>query len=222
MKFNRRDVPMTCPTIGRIAAFLDKSREGLAAHTRWNHYRPKLAVRGETILEHTFDTVALAIIVCDALNFGTSAGTFDPYRVVACAAVHDVGEIVRGDIAYFKRDESDGRFERDVFSSLISGLPPSVAISLLEHFSVQFIATEDSSTTDVDRGTAQVFEFVERFGYLCFSIAETRRDPSLLPLLEQVAGRQLARLEQLLVRFPELEILFPNDEREAVRSLASV
>lgn len=213
---------MKCPTIGRIASFLDRARDGLTSHTRWDHYRPMLAVRRETILEHTFDTVALAIVVCDALSVGTSAGVFDPYRVLACAAVHDIGESVRGDIAYFKRDESDGRFERDVFSSLISELPPSTAISLQRHFNLQFIATEASSTTDLDRATAQVFEFIERFGYLCFTIAEARRDASLLPLLEQVSARQLARIEQLLIQLPELEVLFPRSEREAVRSLASI
>lgn len=201
---------------------LDEVRSGLASIIRWQKFASVLPIRRETCLEHSYDTVLLAIVVSEIVRTNVPARRFDAYRLVGCAALHDIGEIVTGDIAYADRVSGDAEREACAFQGFFAWLPTEAQRGVSRMYSIQTneAAMALGFADNTDSTTSLLFEFVERYGYLIFALEQVRAEKENLPLLRHVLGNQLDRLRELLATFPELQILLPVSQQDELVSLA--
>jgi hypothetical protein len=199
-----------------IKQFLRESIDGLESVERWSAYVRNGAARAENDLQHTLETVLLALVVLEALESEPPAFQYDRYDVLACAAVHDLGEIVAGDTLYRQKTRQTEEHERSVMQTHLSRLPGHIAVSILDYYEVQYGRSprdnfRKGGPRDARRGSQLVFELIERTGYLLYAIGEFERSESNIRLLVQVARNQYEPLLALLELIPAGRRIFPDD-----------
>ncbi|WAK01001.1 YfbR-like 5'-deoxynucleotidase [Methylobacter sp. YRD-M1] len=186
-----------------IEDFLRNTISGLESVIRWKPYL-KLGATEENDLQHSFSTVILSIFVLEILRQEPPQLSYDPYSVLACAALHDLGEINVGDTIYKKKTETSSELEINSYKAQISNLPDYLRNRLLYLYSLQTDVSEE------ERGNAIVFEFIERTGYILYALGEYKKSDKNIVLLIQVLRNQLTHIDNLLLILPCCRQIFTD------------
>ena len=197
-----------------IGKFLEDSVSGLEMVDRWQSYVQEGSAP-ENDLQHSLSTVLLAILVLELLDEQPSDIEYDRYKVLACAALHDLGEINVGDTLYKKKNHDSFSLEQESFSQQIRALPERLRASLHDIYMIQYhnISSEPkflNAESNIQMGSGTIFEFVERTGYLIYAIGEYDKSDKNIGLLVQVIRNQLGHIKKLLEFIPVGRRIYTN------------
>lgn len=197
-----------------ITEFTLYSSDKLGEEIRWGKYLP-LGIRRESVLSHSYSSSLLAIIVLNILEDTPPDFEYDPYKLLSCVILHDLGEIDCGDTLYKDKSDSNDRCEYSAFKKLISQLPASLQDKLVAQYSLQFDEKMKKSLEiqllKDGIGNQWLYEFIERTGYIMFAIDAYEQNDKALPLLLQVMRNQLTRVESLLTKIPQMRLIITNE-----------
>lgn len=185
-----------------IDDFLRNTITGLESVFRWEHY-VKLGATKENDLQHSFSTVVLTILVLEILRNDSPSISYDPYQILACAALHDFGEIGVGDTIYKNKTEETPNQELESYQLQISKFPDQIKDRLLEIYSCQYRCPDQP-------GNTIIFEFIERTGYIIYALSEYKRSKDNIFMLVQVLRNQLEHIKRILNIIPGCKILFTD------------
>lgn len=197
----------------QIDGFLNSVNEGLEGIIRWEKY-VKDGATPENDLQHSFSTVLLTILILEVLEQNPPGFEYNKYKILACAALHDVGEINVGDTLYKYKNKVQVSKELDSFSSQVAAFPTPIKKSLKELYLLQY-KPSDGIFSDNEpahtNGEALIFEFIERSGYLLYAVHEYEKNMANVKLLVQVIRNQKLPLLKLLDELPAGRNIFTDD-----------
>lgn len=180
-----------------IEEFITNSIRGLEDVIRWLPYT-EMGVSKENDLQHSFSTVLLTILVLEILDESPPPIKYDKYKILACAALHDLGEINVGDTLYKKKTITSINNEIESYKRQISFFPDQLKFKLLGLYNTQLINFDEIDFKDSEVGNAIIFNFIERLGYLLFAVSEYKKSEDNIILLVQVIRNQLEPIKSLL------------------------
>lgn len=199
-----------------IQKFLGDTIGGLEKVDRWLPY-VKAGSTPENDLQHSLSTVLLTILVLELLEQIPPNINYDPYEVLACAALHDLGEINVGDTIYKRKDLFSVRYEHESFMCQISSMPEKLRHRLHHLYMIQYQNNNHELTDhlemtidDTTKGSGIVFDFVERTGYLIYAIGEYNNSTNNIALLVQVLRNQIEHIKGLLNILPAGRLIFTD------------
>ena len=176
---------------------------GLEKVQRWEQY-VKLGATKENDLQNSFSKVILTIIVLEILKKEPPTINYDPYSILACAALHDFGEIGIGDTIYKNKTETTTKLEAESYILQINRFPKYMRDDLLNLYLLQYSSADQS-------GNTIIFELVERTGYIFYAIGEYKKSKENIFMLVQVLRNQLEYIKRLLIIMPGCRQIF-NDK----------
>lgn len=187
-----------------IEEFLRNTILGLEGVVRWKPYLD-LGATKENDLQHSFSTVILTILILEILrNAPPPQLSYDPYSILACAALHDLGEIGVGDTLYKKKTETSSELEFNSYKVQLSKLPDDLRNKLLYLYSLQY------NSSDNESGNSVIFEFIERTGYILYALGEYNKSEDNILLFIQVLRNQLDHINRLLLVLPCCKQIFTD------------
>jgi 5'-deoxynucleotidase YfbR-like HD superfamily hydrolase len=200
---------------------------------RWAKY-VALGASAENDLQHSFSASLLAIIVIETLRDKAPQWSFDPYAVLACVVIHDLGETVVGDTHYIDKTPQKDRAEFDAFAAMLEPFPEAIRRRLEDIYLLQYRTTRstlpNSHMIDDVRPSpfpdhpdssreALVFDSIERLGYLLYAYREYRERADLTLML-QVCRHQHSELLRLSGIIPAFgDCFYPEPLRSQIHSL---
>jgi hypothetical protein len=130
----------------------------------------------ENELEHSVSMVLLPIIALELFDRDPPDITYSKYEVLACAALHDKGEIGVSDTFYRKKNHSSIEQERVSYLHQISHLPRAIKRRRYSLYMAQYgdpagVGDEGEAAYSYTSNSL-VFEFIERTGYLLYATGE--------------------------------------------------
>jgi 5'-deoxynucleotidase YfbR-like HD superfamily hydrolase len=192
-----------------IEEFISNTITGLEDVIRWLPYT-KIGVSKENDLQHSFSTVLLTILILEILDKTPPNINYDKYKILACSALHDLGEINVGDTLYKNKSSDSVNKELESYKQQINFLPDQLKFRLLDLYSVQLIQPNEIDSNSADFGNAVIFDFIERTGYLLFAMGEYKKSTENIVLLVQVIRNQLESIKELLNILTACRIIFPE------------
>lgn len=197
-----------------IERFLRETIVGLESVSRWQPY-VDAGSTPENDLQHSLSTVFLTILVLELLKQDPPNIKYCEYEVLACAALHDLGEINVGDTIYKRKNKSSVRREHESFTQQTLTLPAEIRERVRDLYMIQYqngttVTGSNIASDDTKKGSGLVFEFIERTGYLLYAIGEYNRSKKNIGLLVQVLRNQIEHIKRLLVLFPAGRRIFSD------------
>ena len=193
-----------------IEHFLNNSIKGLEDIIRWKPYI-KMGISKENDLQHSFSTVLLAILVLEILEEDPPLIKYNKYEILACSALHDLGEINVGDTLYkYKTLESISN-ELESYNQQINCFPEYLKVKLFRLYTMQLINFNEVNFESSDLGNAIIFNFIERLGYLLFAMREYKKSKNNIVLLIQVIRNQLEQIKETLKILEACRKIFTDD-----------
>ena len=201
----------------KLGHFLEQTHTGLDAMQRWGKYNKVGMFRKQSSFEHTLDTVFLTLLVIEKI--GPHYPHLDKYALLACATLHELGEIKLkatdiGDVLYDdKQDNNDNVLkELDVFFRFFNKTlnddeltGKSLPLYLLQYnhdkektdelSKDQRLFEDDQFILQRYGLEAKVFEAIERLGYIYDLTRQYDQTPKeSFSLLLKVLKNQYLRL----------------------------
>ena len=169
--------------LGNIFEYLQGMAEGMEGVVRWEK-RENIAGQSvrENDLQHTFKTVFLTIICAVTENEWRKKRGLLPFGKVQLdvgllammALVHDIGEIIKGDMPHFEKIKEGGASQTEdeltAFKEIIKPLPGKIQ----EYLLLIYRRTMFKSDLCIKDREARFFNAVENLGHLKRAIHECR------------------------------------------------
>ena len=166
-------------------------------------------------MQHSYKAALLACLVLDSeMEF---LPCINPYLVLKAVVVHDLGEIATGDTVYRDKTEEGDRKEHSFFEELISTLSEKQKERLNDAYHLQHAQKEGfSDIADELRRfyhkEAELFEAIERLGYVIFAYREFKENPRGKKIFVQTLRNQHERLKELAMGLPGFRNVFYTPE----------
>ena len=174
---------------------------------RWEKYVKKGEARKENSLQHTYKASLLGCIILD--NELSYIPDIDAYLILKATVIHDLGEIATGDTVYIDKTEEKDKEERDFFQRLFSTLPKSIKQDLDLAYCLQH-ATDELKAKYYKE--INLFEAIERFGYVVFAYREFKENPKGKKIFVQTMRNQHEHLIRLAHELPGFGAVFYTPE----------
>lgn len=192
----------------------------LSSITRWSKW-VKRGSEKETVLEHTFSQAFVTILLCEELKRNNRISDEQAYNALACALVHDIGEMEYGDKLDYKKTSRDEERERSFIYQYLSSIDSSLLEAIISIYDVQEGAKRDD---DINRQRVenQIFGLAEKTCYFMYALRQYQREPkseNSRDLWYHVFRRQSGGLKQRAHNLGLSEKAFPflGSEEEGER-----
>lgn len=208
--------------LGNLFEYLQGITEGLEGEIRWKK-REEIAGQSvrENDLQHTFKTVFLTVTCAVMENEWRKRWGLLPFgkvqldvgQLAVMALVHDIGEIIEGDMPHFEKAElgtGPQMAEFTAFARIIAPLPNEVRDYLIRTYKRTMFRSEDLK----DDREACFFNAIENLGHLKRGLHECRLGN--LHFAPKLFDWHIKVLEDYSFReFPSLKMWFSPYIKEA-------
>ncbi len=178
---------------------------------RWKKYSDRGEARRENSLQHSYKASLLAKTILD--NEIIYSPNIDRYLVLSATLVHDLGEIAVGDAVYIDKTEEKDKKEEDFFKKMISNLNPDLQKSFEEAYLLQNPERQKNSLAmAAKQKEINLFEAIERFGYVIFAYREFKENEKGEKIFVQTMRHQHRHLVRLAEELPGFGNVFYTPE----------
>ncbi len=226
----------------KFGNFLEQAHTGLDTIQRWGKYNEVGMFRKQSSFEHTLDTVFLTLLVIEKID--PHYPSLDKYALLACATLHELGEIKLkttdvGDVLYDdKNNNNDGILpELDIFfrffdkalnNDELTG--KSLPLYLLQYNHDKEKTDElskDQRVFEHDKFIlqrysleAKIFEGIERLGYIYDLTRQYNQTPEeSFSLLLKVLKNQYLQLSIYSKEIKGFDFFYSKQTHEAIVKL---
>lgn len=169
----------------------------LASVVRWSRW-VRSGSEKENVLEHTFSQAFITILLCEELRRCGRISHQQSYRALACAIIHDIGEVEYGDKLDYLKTANDEKNERLYLYEYLEWLDENVREEIIDIYDVQEGAKRDDDV-EVQNIENQVFGLAEKLCYFMYALRQFDQDPcseNAQDLMHHVSRRQAEGLQK--------------------------